>query len=57
MGPYCMFCDNRCFVERVLPDGGRLLLATCARGMKHDRDKTGHDHTTATNPYARRGAD
>lgn len=61
MGPYCQFCDHRCFVERIIPNpapgtiaeatGGHLLMATCATGMAHDRRATGGlDHTTAINP-------
>lgn len=50
MGPYCKFCDSRCFVSRVLRDGRSMLLATCARGAAHDRAKVGKDHTTALNP-------
>jgi hypothetical protein len=38
MGPYCMFCDHRCFVEDV---AGRLL-ATCQRGIAHDRAQLGY---------------
>lgn len=53
-GAYCKFCGRRCFVLRVIPDGhdkGRSLhLATCQRGMEHDREATGHDHETAVNP-------
>ena len=51
MGPYCEFCDFRCFVVRVLP-GTReqILMATCLAGMAHDREVTGHDHRTALNP-------
>ncbi|MGH8867106.1 MAG: hypothetical protein ACRDYU_03810 [Actinomycetes bacterium] len=49
MGPYCQFCDRRCFVLRVLPDGTSLLMATCPRGMGHDRSVTGHTHETARN--------
>lgn len=52
MGPYCRFCDRRCFVERELPSGRRLLMATCPSGMDWDRQTTGHDHTTAVNPRA-----
>jgi hypothetical protein len=55
-GAYCRFCDHRCFVPRVLPDGPRkgtsLHLATCPKGMEHDRQQGGYDHTTAINPYA-----
>lgn len=49
-GAYCQHCGHRCFVLRALPDGRELHLATCARGMEHDRAATGHDHTTARNP-------
>jgi hypothetical protein len=55
MGPYCAYCVRRCFVLRVIPDGPALgeylLLATCARGMAHDQEATGHTHATAVNPY------
>lgn len=62
MGPYCDFCDRRCFVLRVRPEGvdgpaawtGVLLMATCQAGAAHDRAKTGHDYTTAINPYDER---
>jgi hypothetical protein len=58
MGPYCQFCDFRCFVERRLPfTTDTFLMATCQRGMAHDRAKTGHDHTTAINPAAAREAE
>jgi hypothetical protein len=53
-GAYCRYCDHRCFVYRVLPDGSWSgHMATCAEGMAHDRKVTGHDHTTAINPLAR----
>jgi hypothetical protein len=58
MGSYCQFCDHRCFVERKMPadakwrPGETVHLATCAKGMAHDREQTGHDHTTAINPRA-----
>lgn len=57
MGPYCRYCDRRCFLVRVMPDdalwcpGETVLLATCPAGMENDRHRTGHDHTTAINPY------
>lgn len=54
-GAYCRYCDRRCFVDRVLPDGSWSgHMATCPAGMAHDRAVTGHDHTTAINPYAPR---
>jgi hypothetical protein len=49
-GPYCKFCDHRCFVYRVLNTGEGTLLATCPKGMLHDAGVTGQDHTTAHNP-------
>lgn len=50
-GAYCRFCDNRCFVYRVLPDGSWAgHMATCPAGMAHDRKETGCDHHTAINP-------
>jgi hypothetical protein len=52
MGPYCKYCDRRCFVPRVLAGGRSMLLATCAAGMEWDRQKVGQDHTTAINPVS-----
>lgn len=50
-GAYCIYCDNRCFVYRIVPDGSWAgHMATCARGMENDRAKLGFDHTTAINP-------
>jgi hypothetical protein len=54
-GSYCRYCNHRCFVPRILPDGTRLHMATCSGGMAHDRAVTGYDHTTARNPH--RGAE
>jgi len=62
-GAYCKFCGHRCFVYRVIPGepgvrsewGGHL--ATCRRGMEHDRQQTGgYDHTNTVNPMATDGA-
>lgn len=50
MGPYCRYCNNRCFVIRVVPGQGEMLLATCRRGMEHDSESCGYDQTTAQNP-------
>lgn len=56
MGAYCRYCDRRCFLLRTLPGdaksgaGETICLATCTRGMEHDREVTGYDHTTAINP-------
>ena len=53
-GAYCKFCNRRCFVYRVIPDGPHKgwagHLATCPKGMEYDRKQTGYDHTTAVNP-------
>ena len=58
-GAYCKYCDQRCFVFRIIPDGPHKdwagHLATCAPGMEHDRKVTGHDHTTAINPLQNSG--
>jgi hypothetical protein len=53
MGPCCKFCDRRCSVWRTYPtlDGWRsILMATCARGMAHDREQTGYNAASAVNP-------
>jgi hypothetical protein len=50
MGPYCKFCDQRCFVLRTLADGRPMLLATCGHGMAYDRASCGEDYMTARNP-------
>lgn len=53
-GSYCRFCERRCFVDRVVPDGPqrgwRGHLATCQGGMAHDLAELGHTHATAINP-------
>ena len=53
-GAYCKFCQTRCFVLRVIPDGPQRgwtgHLATCRSGMEHDLKVTGHTHITAVNP-------
>lgn len=55
MGPYCDFCGNRCFVERVYPKDSQwksTFMATCSKGMEHDQEKTGYDCNTALNPVS-----
>lgn len=52
MGPYCKFCDQRCFVLRDLPGPrvGRwfdVLMATCEKGKAADRERFGLDYTQA----------
>jgi hypothetical protein len=44
MGPYCRYCQQRCFVPNPRKSGG--LLATCAFGRKHDMELLGYcfDH-------------
>jgi len=54
MGPYCKFCDERCFVpcpadapgdvKEAFRDaaGGLALMATCPKGRAFDREKTGY---------------
>lgn len=50
MGPYCRYCNRRCFLQRVLLTGKSILLATCPAGMNHDLAATGETHETAVNP-------
>jgi hypothetical protein len=55
MGPYCKFCNQRCFTH--MPDttpphilkayrdgmgGGIPIIATCPSGMQFERDKFGY---------------
>ncbi|WP_433673877.1 hypothetical protein [Microbacterium gorillae] len=49
-GAYCQFCNHRCFVLRRLPNGQELHVATCLRGAAYDRERTGYDFQTSTNP-------
>lgn len=54
-GAYCRFCDHRCFVWRIVPDGPRKdwsgHMATCAPGAEFDRSQLGgFDHSTSINP-------
>ena len=53
-GAYCKFCQTRCFVLRVIPDGPSKgwtgHLATCRDGMAHDLGVTGHTHLSSINP-------
>lgn len=41
MGPYCRYCDRRCFVDD--PAGGPVILATCPAGRAHDLEAGGYD--------------
>jgi hypothetical protein len=60
MGPYCKYCDQRCFLPRVIPGGPdkgkRVLLATCEAGMAADLERDGYTHETALNPVTRTSA-
>lgn len=52
MGPYCMYCDHRCFVLREVPGASRqVLMATCRAGRDHDQIRTGYTAHTTINPY------
>lgn len=50
MGPYCVYCDNRCFVPRKVPGSPVSLMATCPAGMANDLRATGYTYLTAINP-------
>lgn len=54
MGPYCKFCNRRCFVPRHLGAQGSLILATCETGAAHDLKVSGYTYRTATNPVTGR---
>lgn len=57
MGPYCKFCNQRCFVPLpvtapawVLKAYGRFsLAATCKRGKEFDREQVGANIDDARN--------
>jgi hypothetical protein len=54
-GAYCKYCDRRCFVYRIVPDGQhkgwRGHMATCPDGKAHDRDALGgYDSSNSVNP-------
>lgn len=49
MGPYCQFCNNRCFVRRVVA-GVDVLMATCPKGRNLDMETHGLDFRQAENP-------
>jgi len=55
-GAYCNFCQTRCFVYRIVPDGPRKgwdgHMATCPQGMAHDLKALGYTYLTAVNPAA-----
>lgn len=59
MGPYCRYCQHRCFVPRILPSDAtwrpneQIIMATCPKGMENDLKGTGYTCDTATNPYDR----
>lgn len=50
MGPYCRFCNNRCFVpmpkgtpRRVLEAYGKAaIIATCPAGQTFEKRKVGY---------------
>ncbi len=53
MGSYCGYCDHRCFVYREITFGDGVwkgLMATCKKGMAHDKEATGMTYIEAHNP-------
>lgn len=50
MGPYCKFCNNRCFVhfpqgtpEHILKAyGSSTIIATCPEGQRFEKEKVGY---------------
>ncbi len=49
MGPYCKFCNNRCFVHMpaetpmyiLAAYGTSTIIATCSAGQAFEKEKTG----------------
>jgi len=46
MGPYCQFCDHRCFVHNPRSEPRATIIATCARGQVHDLKHLGYNYRT-----------
>lgn len=52
MGPYCNYCNNRCFVhmpadappDAVAAYGAFSILATCQRGQQFEMEKLGWNY-------------
>ncbi len=52
MGPYCKFCDRRCFVhlpqdtpvEALEAYGRNTIVATCAPGQAFELERTGWNY-------------
>jgi hypothetical protein len=42
MGPYCQFCDHRCFVPNPRKGDRATILATCPAGQAHDKASLGY---------------
>lgn len=42
MGPYCNYCDKRCFVPNPRCETSATILATCPAGIAHDRRVLGY---------------
>ena len=50
MGPYCKFCNQRCFVHMPMTTpkhilkayGTSTIIATCSGGQKFEKDKVGY---------------
>lgn len=53
MGPYCKYCDQRCFIPNPKQGQQVTILATCARGMERDRAELGYDIDQARAEVAR----
>jgi hypothetical protein len=56
-GGWCRFCEQQCFVERVVPggshEGWRGFMATCTAGRAYDRQWLGgYDASTSITPTA-----
>lgn len=65
MGPYCRFCDNRCFVHipqgtpnHILKAYGKnTIIATCAQGQEFEKKKIGYCYDDIIAEIAKRVVD
>jgi hypothetical protein len=52
MGPYCNYCDKRCFVDNTRKGG--YLLATCPKGQEHDKKVLGYCYSEILDELVKR---
>ena len=60
MGPYCKFCDNRCFVNMPMATpkhilkayGTSSIIATCKGGQEFEKERVGYCYDDVTREIA-----